>query len=226
MSSTDPMRAQTTLPAVAVALVLLTLVTALGLGLADSAIASAERTPGERRVAAATAERLVAADGPVAERANVLTGSRVDAFDGAALRNDSPATAGYAVDVELGGDTVATTGDPADGTTIRRLVLVARTETRTVDPESRQVTLPRRATSATVTFTPSGGASVRTMRVNEQVRLHNDSGLRGTYEVELTPYRTTRIEFQTPSAVTSGSVGIAYETLRTTKTTLSVTVDG
>lgn len=217
-------RAQTTLPAVAVALVLLTLVTALALGLADSTIAGAERTPDERRVAAATAERLVAPDGPIAGRANVLNDSRVDAFDGATLRSETPATAGYAVDVTLDGDTVATTGDAEGGTTIRRLVLVERTDRRTIDPQRRRVTLPRRATSATVTFSPSA-TGVRTMRVNEGVRLHNDSGLRGTFSVELTPYRTTRIEFQTPGAVTSGDIRIAYETPRTTKRTLSVTVD-
>ncbi|WP_262175412.1 DUF7263 family protein [Haloarcula laminariae] len=218
-------RAQTTLPAVAVALVLLTLVTALGLGLADSAIAGAERTPNERRVATATADRLVAADGPVAQRANVLNGSRVDAFDGAALHEAAPATESYAVAVRLGGDSVATTGEAAGGTTIHRLVLVARTETRTVEPESRRVTLPRRATGATVTFSPGNGTAVRTMRVNGQVRLHNDSGLRGTFEIGLTPYRTTRIALQTPGRLRSGAVEIAYETPRTTKTTLSVTVD-
>jgi len=225
MTAPTATRAQTTLPAVAVALVLLTLVTALALGLADSAIASVERTPDERRVAAATADRLVAADGPVADRANVLNGSRVDAFDGATLRNRTPTTAGYAVEVRLGGDAVATAGDVTRGTTIRRLVLVEQTDTRTVDPESRQVTLPRRATSATVTFSPGGGAAVRTMRVNDQVRLHDDSGLRGAYEVDLTPYRTTRIEFQTPGQIGSDAVAITYETPRTTKTTLSVTVD-
>ena len=217
-------RAQTTLPAVAVALVLLTLVTALALGLADSTIASAERTPDERRVAAATAERLVAADGPIAERANVLNGSRVDAFDGTALRNEVPATAGYGVKVTLDGDTVATTGDATRGTTMRRLALVERTDRRTVDPGSRRVTLPRRATGATVTFSPSG-TPIRTMRVNDQVRLHNDTGLQGTYAVDLTPYRTTRIEFQTPDTVTEGDVTITYETPRTTKRALSVTVD-
>ena len=218
-------RAQTTLPAVAVALVLLTLVTALGLGLADSAIASAERTPDERRVAAATAERLVAADGPVADRANVLNGSRVEGFDAAALRSAVSTTAGYAVEVRLGGNTVVSTGDAARGTTIRRLVLVERTDTRTIDAESRQVTLPRRATSATVRFSPGNGTPVRTMRVNEQVRLHNDSGLRGPYEVDLTPYRTTRIAFQTPGRIRNGTIRIAYETPRTTKTTLAVSVD-
>jgi len=106
-----------------------------------------------------------------------------------------------------------------------RLVLVERIDTRSIEPESRRVTLPRRATSATVTFSPGNGTAVRTMRVNDQVRLHNDSGLRGTYRVDLTPYRTTRIAFQTPGGVRNGTVHVAYETPRTTKTTLSVTVD-
>ncbi|MDS0260561.1 hypothetical protein NDI56_14235 [Haloarcula sp. S1CR25-12] len=240
MAPTAGQRAQTTLPAVGVALVLLTLVTALALGLADTAIAGADRTPDERRVAAATAAQLVAADGGLTDRANVLNGSRVNDFDGAALRGEIPATGDYAVEVALDGRTVATTGDggaPSNarrsssgrssdgGTTMRRLVLVKRTDTVSLTPGSRRVTLPRRATSATVTFTPGNGSAVRTMRVNDQVRLHNDSGVRGTVDVRLTPYETTRIDFQTAGRVENGSVQVTYETPRTKKATLAVTVD-
>ena len=234
-------RAQTTLPAVGVALVLLTLVTALALGVADSAIAGADRTPDERRVAASTAAHLVSADGPLTDRANVLSGTRVAAFDGARLLDTTPATADYDVVVRLDGAPIAATGDdgrappatasrvsagPTDGgTTIRRLVLVARTDTRTVEPERRRVTLPRRATNATVTFTPDNGTAVRTLRVNGRVRLHNESGLRGTHELRLTPYETATFGFQTVGNVSKGSVQVRYETPRTTKATLAVTVD-
>jgi hypothetical protein len=226
MSGDASPRAQTTLPAVGVALVLLTLVTALSLGLADAAISGADRTPNEHRVAAATAAHLVAADGPLTGRANVLNGERLDAFDGDTLRNKTPATDGYAVDVELDGRAVATTGDADAGPTIRRLVVLERTDTVTLVPESRRVTLPRRATNATVAFTPDNSTAVRTLRVNDQVRLHNDSGLRGTFEVRLTPYETTRLQFQTAGRVTNGSVRVTYETPRTRKATLAVTVDG
>ena len=177
-------------------------------------------------MAAATAAHLVSADGPLTDRANVLNGSRLDEFDAEALEATAPATDDYAVNVRLGGREVAATGDARGGTTMRRLVLVERTESRSIDPESRQLTLPRRATSATVTFTSSGGAPVRTMRVNGQVRLHDDSGLRGTFTVPVTPYRTTRIGFQTAGDLSDDSVGLTYETPRTTKATLAVTVDG
>jgi len=109
-------RAQATLPAVAVALVVLTVVTALGLFVADSAIAGADRTPEERRVAAATAARLVAADGPVSARANVLNESAVATFDAAALRNLTVSE--YATAVRLNSTTVAATADATGGTTV------------------------------------------------------------------------------------------------------------
>lgn len=225
-------RGQTTLPAVGVALVLLTLVTVLALGLTDSAITGADRTPDERRVAASTAAHLVSADGPLTDRANVLSGARVAAFDGDRLLNTTPATGDYDVVVRLDDTTIAATGAshvPAGptggGTTIRRLVLVARTDTRIVEPGSRRVTLPRRATNATVTFTPDNGTPVRTLRVNGRVRLHNDSGLRGAHELRLTAYETATLGFQTVGNVSKGSVQVRYETARTTKTTLAVTAD-
>lgn len=242
MNRGRPGRAQTTLPAVAVALVLLTVVTALGLGIADSAIAGADRAPDERRVAAAVAAQLVAADGPLAERASVLSGPRVDGFDGATLQSEIGAADQYTVSVRLDGRVIATTGDAGGGpsnaratgsaprapdrTAMDRLVLVERTKSASVEPESPTVTLPRRATSATLTFSPTNGSAVRTVRVNERVRLHNDSGLHGTTEIELTPYETTRLRFQTAGAISEGSIRVSYETPRTRKATLAVTVNG
>jgi hypothetical protein len=178
-------QAQTTLPAVAVALVLLTGVTALGLAMADTAIVGADRTPDERRVAAGTADRLVAADGPLGTRSNVVNESRVDTFDSTTLAEVAPATEEYATEVRLGGDTIAASGDPSGGTTIRRLV--------------------------------SFGMA--------RVRLHNESGLRGTFDIELVPYQTTQLRFQAAGTLADDDVEIVYETPRTTKTTVAVTVD-
>lgn len=224
--STPPTRrAQTTLPAVGIALVLLTVVTALGLAMAESAIAGADRTPDERRAAAATADRLVDADGPLTDRANVLNQSRVAAFDATALRRASPPAREYAVTVELGGRRLAATGDSTGGTTIRRLVLVERRTRATVDPDGRRVTLPRRAENATVTITPPPGTSVWTVRANDRVLLHDDGGLRGTFTVGLPAYETTRLTFQTAGQLPDGSVRVAYDAPRTTKATLAVTVD-
>ncbi|MBV0923880.1 hypothetical protein KTS45_06655 [Halomicroarcula limicola] len=219
-------RAQSTLPAVAVALVLLTVVTALGLGMADAAIAGADRTPDERRTAAATAALLVDADGPLADRANVLNRSRVAAFDEAALRAAVPPAREYAVSVELAGESLARSGDPVGGTTIRRLVLVERSGRETLSPDGSTVTLPRRTDGATVTIAPTGGATVRTVRAGDRVLLHNDSGLRGTFAVELVPYEPTRLRFETVGALSDGDVTVTYDAPQATKATLVVTVDG
>jgi len=65
-------RGQANLPILAVALVLLTGVTAAGVAVAEGALASADRDAGERRAAATAADGLVAADGPASRRENVL----------------------------------------------------------------------------------------------------------------------------------------------------------
>ena len=219
----DGHRAQTTLPAVAVALVLLTVVTALGLFVADTAITDADRTPEERRVAAAAAAQLVAADGPMSERANVLDSDAVAAFDAAALRNLTGP--GHDVSVRLDGTTVTATGDPGGGTTISRLVLVETTSEGRLTPDGTSVTLPLRASNVTVTLTPPEGTTVSTVRADGRTVLHNDSGLRGTFDVQLARYETTELRFQTVGGLPDGSVEIEYDAPQATKATLAVTVD-
>lgn len=218
-------QAQTTLPAVAVALVLLTGVTALGLAMADTAITAADRTPDERRVAAATADRLVAPDGPLGTRANVLNKSRTAAFDGATLQKAAPATAEYDVEVRLGGEPIAISDDASGGTTLRRLVLVERTTEETLAPNGTRVTLPRRVTNATITLTPPAGTTVWTVRANDRVLLSNQSGLRGSFDVELAQYETTQLRFQVAGVLDDDAIEIAYQSPQTTKATLAVTVD-
>ena len=224
--SAGPARAQTTLPAVAVAIVVLTAVTGLGLFVADTAITGADRDPDERRVAAAIAAQLVAADGPLADRANVLNDSELDAFDDATLRDVSEATTQYAVAVRLNGTTIGATGEPTEGPTIRRLVLVEERNEETLVPEGTTATLPRRVSSATVTLTPPNGTTIRTVRANEQVVLHNESGLQGTFDLRLATYETTDLRLQAVGDLPDGAVEISYDAPRTTKATLAVTVDG
>ena len=221
--STPAGRGQTTLPAVAVALVVLTVVTALGLFVADSAIVGADRTPGERRVAAVTAAQLVAADGPLAVRANVLNQSAVTEFDAAALGNLTGP--GYGATVTLDGATVAATDAAAGGTTIRRLVLVETTTAERIEPDGTSVTLPRRARNVTLTLSPPDGTTVSTVRANDRVLLHNDSGLAGSFEVALSGYETTELRFQTAGTLPDGAIAVEYEAPATTKATLAVTVD-
>lgn len=218
-------RAQTTLPAVAVALVILTVVTGIGLSMADAAITGADRTPNERRVAAATAAQLVSPDGPLAARANVLNSAKVSAFDAAALTAVTPAASEYDFEVRVGADTIAASGDPSGGRTMRRLVVVEERNGETLTPEGTRVTLPRRADSATITLTPPEGTTVWTVRAGNRVVLHNESGLRGTFDVTLGRYETTELRFQTAGTLSDGDIEIAYDAPRTRKTTLAVTVD-
>jgi len=218
-------RGQTTLPAVAIALVLLTAVTTVSVAMADSAISGADRTPEERRLAAAVADRLVAADGPLADRANVLNASRVAAFDGARLRAVAPATDDYDTTVRLDGTTVARTGDASGGTTMRRIVLRERTTTGRLESDGASVTIPRRATTATISLTPSSGTTVWTVRANDRVVLHDGTGLGGTFEVALSPYETTTLRFQTAGTLSGDAIDVEYEVPRSKKATLAVTVD-
>jgi len=221
-------RAQTSLPALGIALVLLTVVTGLGVAMADTAIAGADRTPDERRVAAAIADRLVAADGPLAVRSNVLNQSRVDGFDQAALERIAPPASEYAVSVELADEEITNSGTVHSGTRISRLVVVESSETRTLRPDlatTDAVTLPRRSARATITIAPPTGTTVWTVRANDRVVLHNRSGLSGSYEVPLVPYETTELRFQRAGRLEPGNVTISYDAPRSTKESLVVTVD-
>lgn len=220
-------RAQTSLPALGIALVLLTVVTGLGVAMADTAIAGADRTPDERRAAAAIADRLVSADGPLAARSNVLNRSRVDDFDQSALERSAPPATEYAVSVEVAGTEIASSGAVHSGTRITRLVVVEARESRMLTPDltTDTVTLPRRSAQATVTINPPAGTTVWTVRANDRVVLHNRSGLDGSYEVPLIPYETTELRFQRAGPIQPGNVTIGYDAPRSTKESLVVTVD-
>ncbi len=227
----DPLRnrGQTALPALAVALLVLTTVTALGLAVADGALAGAERDASERRLASSLAERIVSVESPLTERANVLNASRVDRLDGAELERSFPAVDGYAVRVVVDGSTAAEVGDPAGGTTFRRLAVVEAGQTRTVRPTlgfDRVVTLPRRTGRASVRIDPPADATVTTVRANERVVLRNRTGLNGEFDVSLSRYATAEFRFEATGRLPAGSVTVRYRAPRTTKTTVVVTVDG
>lgn len=221
-------RGQTGLPALAIALLVLTVVTGLGLVVADGALRSAERDASERRIATSTAERLVADDSPLTERANVLNATRIDRLDGTGLEGTFPVVDGRDVRVRVNGSTVATTGDVSTGTSFRRLVVLQREQERTLQPDldrGRAVTLPRRTTAVTLEMTPPANASVTAVRANDRVVLRNESGLSGQFSLRLSRFETTELRFDAAEALPVGSVTIRYPAPETTKTTLVVTVD-
>lgn len=222
-------RGQTGLPALAIALLVLTVVTGLGLAIADGALASAERDAGERRVATSLAERLVASESPLTERSNVLNATRLERLDGSGVERAFPAVDGHHVRLRVNGSTVATTGEVSGGTTFRRLVVLERQQTRTMQPDlgrTRAVTLPRRTMEAKLEIMPPANTTVTAVRANDRVILRNPGGLSGRFDVDLSRFETTKLRFRGIGSLPAGSVTIRYPAPETTKTTLVVTVDG
>ncbi|MCG1002145.1 MULTISPECIES: hypothetical protein [Halobacterium] len=217
-------RAQANLPAVAIALLLVVASVAAVVGLAGSAFAGANTQPVDTRLAASTADHLVAADGPLTLRANVLSQAAVE---NASATLDDGLPEGAGVRVTLDGETLVERGTPAGGATMRRVVLVADASRRELSPvldDEAAVTLPRRTGDATLTF-DTGAANVTTVRANDRVVLHDDAGLDGAYDVTLSRYDTVTLAFAADGELPPGSVTVAYRVETTTKAVLGVTVD-
>lgn len=215
-------RAQANLLSLAVALTALVSATALGLVVADGALASADRDSGERRAAGAAAERLVSAE-TTTVRQNVLDRSAVAGLSAADLDSLAPPVGNRSVRVRLGGETLLERGDPTGGATVERVVLVAERTTRSRSVavgDGAELTLPRRTDRVVLTFGSESG--VETVRANDRIVLHDPGGLTGQFVVEPSRYETTTLNFA------GGTARVAVEStpLQTEKATLRVTVDG
>ncbi|WP_299264419.1 DUF7263 family protein [Halorientalis sp.] len=222
------MRAQTNLPALAVALLVLTITAGVGMALADGAFASAERDAEDRRVAVALSERLVGPTGWLTTRANVLNATAVENLTDARLRNGYPVIGDRAVRVRLDNRTLVETGTPGGGTTIRRIVLVRETQTRSYEPAldvGNTTTIPRRTGRVRLRLDPAPRTAIHTVRANGRVVLHDPSGLRGTVTADLSRLETTRLAFSTNRSLATGDVRVTYVPARETKAVLEVTVD-
>ena len=218
-----------TLPAVGVAFFLLTAALVAGVVAADAALAGADRPALDRKAAVGLSEALVRADAPTTARANVVNESRLSDLTATDLRDRYGVPADASVRVTLDGRTLVSDGTPAGGVTVERIVLLEGQETRTITPaleRSRTVTLPRRTSSVNLTVQPPVNTTVRTVRVNGRVRLHNASGLNGTHEVPVAAIETARLGFETVGPLSNDSVRIGYVPVRTEKARLEVTVDG
>lgn len=232
--ATDPSRCgpvtrgQTELPALAVALVLLTTVLLFGLGAADGALSSAERPAVERQAAVGLSEQLTAASAPATVRANVLDPAAFSALERGDLESTYGLSPNHEVSVTLDGETIVGAGSLTGGTSIDRLVLVERRSERTLVPEfenDRSATLPRRTPNATLDIDPPDGVVVRSVRANDRVLLWNESGLRGEFTVSLSRFETKRLSFEAAGVLSEGDVAITYYPAETRKATLSVIVD-
>lgn len=222
-------RAQTTLPGLGVAFLLLTAAVFVGLTAAQGSLGSADRAALDRQAAVGLSERLTAERAPLTARPNVLNGSRLGDLDADRLRAAYGLAPDAAVRVRLDGRTLVDAGDTRDGRTARRVVLVERQQRRTITPAftgPRRVTLPRRTDSVVVTLRPPAGTTVTAVRAGGRVVLREPGGLRGSYRVAVSPYETTTLRFETTGELDRGSVRVAYFPERTRPVTLEVTVDG
>nr|WP_303648721.1 hypothetical protein [Haloarchaeobius litoreus] len=205
----------------------MTAVLGVALVVADGAFAGADRDPGEHRLASSLSDRLVAGDGPLTTRANVLNATAVAGLDRAGLADSFPVVGERDVRVRLDGETVARTGDVTGGTTVRRIVLVEREETVTTTPnlDRDAVTLPRRTDRVTLNIEPPTGTRLRTVRANGRVVAHDPAGLSGNVTVAVSRFETTTLAFDANGTLPTGSVDLTYYPTRTTKALLVVTVD-
>ena len=212
-------KGQANLPVVAVSMIIITTAAGISMVIADGSFRSADREATDRALAVATADRLVSADNQITKRSNVLADRHLTAD-----RIAESVPQGVDVRVTVDGETMYERGDPARGTTARRLALVAEQQriTLTSEFEYRTATLPRRSSRATLTI--ADGSEIETVRANDRVVLHDSSGLRGSYDVSLSRYETTTLRVdQVPD---EGDVTVTYYPSRTRKALVEVTVDG
>jgi hypothetical protein len=221
-------RGQANLLALPVALVLLTGATVLGVAVADAALAEAQRDPADRHAATATADRLVAAGASTTVRANALDADAIDDLNATRLDDVAPPAAGADVRVALDGDPIAARGAPGGGTTVRRSVVVVSRSSPTRRAERLEngsdVVVPGRVGRATVAVDPGPNTTIRTVRANDRVVLHDDAGLDTTATVRLSRYEPTTISVDAGANAT-GRLAVTYRPVTAEPRTLTVTVD-
>lgn len=219
-------RAQSNLLALAAALVALSVALVAAVAIVDAAFATGERDATERAVASTTAERLVAADSPIADRQNVLNETAVASFDDEELATALPTSANRSIAVSIDDDRIAAVGEPTRGTTIRRVVLLESTEwvERTPTLSAQETTVPVRTDRVELTIAPTTG-TIETVRVNDRVVLHDEDGLDGPYGIDTSRYETATLRFEGDGTLGSGDLTLGYEVTTDRKALLSVTVD-
>ena len=224
VDTTGDDRAQASLVSLAVALVLLTGATALGLAVAEGALSGADGRPLEHRAASVAADRIVEAD-TVTLRPNALDETAIWALSPADVDELAPAATGRPLRVRLGGETVAARGDPDPGATVRRAVVVgSRTSARRTvdDPGNNTLTVPSGPAEVRVAVRPGNESSVTAVRADGRVVLYDPAGLDGSATVRVEPAANTTLSFAATGP--NATVEASYVETDAEPTTLEVTV--
>ncbi|SDZ92319.1 hypothetical protein SAMN04488065_1242 [Haloplanus vescus] len=222
------MRAQTNLFALVVALLLLTGVTVIGVSVADAALTDATGDPRDRHAATAVADRLVAADAPVTVRANALDSEAVDTLDASLVETLAPPAADADFRITLDGAPVVERGSPDNGVTVRRSVVVVNRSARSraaVDvARESTVSVPQGVGRVAVSVDPGSNGTITTVRANDRVVLHDDTGLDTNATVHLSRYASTPLRVEATENAT-GRVTVTYRRQTNEPRVLRVTVD-
>lgn len=221
-------RGQASLLALAAALVVLTAAVGVALLVAGGTLATATGEPTERALATGLADRLVAADGPLAERQGRLDTAALASLNATTLRAMLPTGAATERSVRVrvrvdGGTAAALGGDPAGGTTVTRLVRIVAHE-----PVSRTVTVDGTETvivpaAPWVQVRPRGNDTVRTVTVAGRRVVRAPDGLEGRVRVALPDVGATTVRLETATQGATVRVTVPETTVRVVR--LEVTVD-
>lgn len=219
-----PERAQATLVAAAVAVILLVGATAMGVALADEALANADRQPLERRAARTLADRLLTADATT-HRDGVLRADRVANLTVDDLERLSPPVAGRGVRVRIGNATPV--DRTAAGTTVRRTARVGRAKTaerRLALADGRSLTVPAGVERVRIHVGTANNTTVRTVLADGRPVLHAGGGIEGSTVVRVARHDPTRFRFLGNGTV--GRARVDYVRVTTRPVVVEVTVDG
>jgi len=222
-------RGQTTLPIVGVALVLVTSVGLLAVLAGQGSIQAAKEPSVERSTAIGISERLVEPGSGPAVRQNVVAANRTDEVDERYLRESLGVRETVEVSVAIDGRSLVDTGTTGDVVTIERIVWIERSRRRQRTPRIRggvDVTLPRRVTSLALTVDPGPDATIRAVTADDQVVLANESGLVGSYRIDVSRFETTSIGVDAVGEVERGDLSLTYRVPRRHRAILAVSVDG
>lgn len=221
------MRAQTSLPALGIALILIVATTLFAVSVAAEQLETSRTAALERQDAMTVSDALVAFDADSTVRANVLDAASLRSLSPPALEARYGLESHAGVRLRLGSETVLERGSVDKGTTVERIVLIENRTRRKIVPafrRTREVTLPRRTTNVSLRIQPRGNVTVETVRANGRIVLENSAGLRGRFEVAVSRYETATLRFLGTGSLSEGDVSVTYWPARTRKSRLRVTV--
>ena len=208
-------RGQANLLGFAAAVVVVATVTVTGVALASDALADADRQPGATHAAERLATHLIAADATHTRDRNVLRADRTATLTAADLDAAVPPIRGRPVSVSLGGDTLVERGGvdarhAGGAVRVERRVRVERAVDRTqrVDLATRgSLTLPDHTGRLVIRLDTT--RTVRTVRADGRVVLHDPSGLSGRYVVGVPEVRPLTVEFESDDGE-AGTVQVSW----------------